>query len=99
MVRKYNKKPAITLAHVFGRAKFENSFYPKSDFNRQRYVSFEKVQLAVPNNVENYLTIRYGEKYMQMPDERTKAIYQSHAMIWDTETDYREYLNKKNENR
>ena len=55
-------------------------------------VPFEKVSLAVPANVEDYLTIRYGKNYMQMPDEKTKAIYQSHAMVWDTEKDYSEYI-------
>ncbi len=55
-------------------------------------VPFETVSLAVPANVEDYLTIRYGKNYMQMPDEKTKAIYQSHAMVWDTEKDYSEYI-------
>lgn len=92
MVRKYNEKPAKTCAHVFGRAKFKNSFYPTLDFETQRFVPFEKVQLAVPGKVEHYLTSRFGENYMQLPDEATKAQYQSHAGIWDTQKDYREYI-------
>lgn len=95
MVRRYNSKDADTLTHLFGRAKFSNSFYPIDDFGEQRYVPFEEVTLAVPSNVENYLTIRYGKNYMQMPDEATKAIYQSHAMIWDTEKDYTFYQSEK----
>lgn len=91
IVRRYNKKETQECAHVFGRAKYKNSFYPKEDFAFQRFVQFEKCSLAVPNNVENYLTIRYGKKYMQMPDEKTKALYQTHAGIWDTNKDYREY--------
>lgn len=91
-VRKYNKKSAEEYAHVFGRAKFCNSFYPTIDFGKPRMVPFETVSLAVPANVEDYLTIRYGKNYMQMPDEKTKAIYQSHAMVWDTEKDYSEYI-------
>ncbi len=93
LVRRYNKKNSDTLAHLFGRARFRNSFYSVADFASQRYVSFEQVSLAVPSGVENYLTIRYGSKYMQMPDEKTKAMYQSHATIWDTEKDFTEYLN------
>ena len=92
IVRKNNKKESKLYAHLFGRAKFNNSFYPIDDFDFQRYVSFENVELAVPNNVEDYLTIRYGSRYMEMPDEKTKAIYQSHASIWDTEKDYKEYI-------
>ena len=91
-VRKYNKKNSQEYAHIFGRAKFSNSYYPASDFARGRYVPFEKTSLVVPHNVEEYLTIRYGKSYMKMPDEKTKALYQSHAMTWDTEKDYTEYL-------
>lgn len=94
IVRHYNKKSADEYAHIFGRARFSNSFYPAADFSGTRYVPFEKVNLAVPANVENYLTIRYGKKYMQMPDEKTKAMYQSHASIWDTERDYTELIGK-----
>ena len=92
MVRRYNKKPAKTCAHVFGRAKFKNSFYPAADFEIQRFVPFEKVMLAVPGKVEEYLILRFGERYMQLPDEATKAQYQSHAGVWDTKKDYREYI-------
>lgn len=92
LVRKNNKKESDKYAHLFGRAKFKNSFYPVSDFIEQRFVDFETVKLAVPSNVENYLTIRYGSKYMEMPDEKTKALYQSHAGVWDIEKDYKEYL-------
>ena len=94
IVRKYNKKSSTEYAHIFGRAKFENSFYPIEDFNGQRYVPFEKVNLAVPNGVENYLTIRYGSNYMDMPDEKTKAIYKGHAMIWDVGIDKEDVLQK-----
>ncbi len=95
MVRRYNSKKADTLTHIFGRAKFSNSFYPAAIFESQRFVPFEQVMLAVPGKVEDYLTLRYGKSYMQMPDEATKAIYQSHAGVWDTENDYTTYLSKK----
>ena len=91
-VRKYNNRPSDFVAHVFGRAKFKNAYYPAELFKEKRYVPFEQVMLAVPNDVEQYLTLRYGEDYMQMPSEETKAIYQTHAMIWDTEKDYSEYV-------
>jgi len=92
-VRRYNNVSSVKeVAHIFGRAKFKNSFYPKDDFGKQRYVDFEKVKLPVPSNVEEYLTIRFGKNYMQMPDEKTKAIYQSHSMKWDTKKNYTEYI-------
>lgn len=92
LVRRYNGKQADTLTHLFGRAKFDSSFYPASDFRAQRFVDFEQVTLAVPCGVENYLTLRYGDGYMRLPDEKTKEIYQSHAAVWDTERDYTAYI-------
>ncbi len=91
-VRKYNKKPTSEVAHLFGRAKYQNSFYKAENFAGQRFVPFEKVSLAVPCGVEEYLTARYGVNYMQMPDEKTKALYSSHAMLWDVDKDYTAYL-------
>lgn len=95
LVRRYNKKSAAEVAHLFGRAKYKNSFYLAKDFTSQKYVSFEKVELAVSNGVDRYLKTRYGEKYMEMPSEETKAMYTSHAMVWDVERDYTYYLQKE----
>lgn len=89
-VVKYNKKPTDELAHIFGRAKYKNSYYPAKDFYKQRFVPFESVYLAVPCGVEEYLTIRYGKDYMKMPSEETKALYASHAMKWSTINDYKD---------
>lgn len=95
LVRRYNKKPTEEVAHLFGRAKFKNSFYKTEYFGEGRLVPFEKVELLVPIGVEEYLTARFGPKYMEMPSEETKAIYASHATIWDTERDYKDYINGK----
>lgn len=92
LVRRYNKKTTMEVAHLFGRAKFKNSFYKREWFATARKVSFENVELAVPCMVEEYLSARYGEKYMDMPSEETKKMYATHAMLWDTEKDYKEYL-------
>lgn len=92
-VYKYNREPSVDQAHIFGRAKYKNSFYPTKDFEEERYVPFEKVQLAVPCNVEDYLIRRYGNDYMKMPSEETKAMYKSHPVQWDTSKSYEEYIN------
>ena len=96
-VEKYDKTPSSDLAHIFGRAKYRNSFYPTECFAAGRKVHFEKVDLVVPSNVEKYLTIRYGRDYMKMPSEKTKALYTSHAMKWATNSDYRELLDIANQ--
>lgn len=97
LVRKHNGKPTQEMTHLFGRAKYKNSFYPTEDFAEGRVVPFEQVQLVVPLKVEDYLTRRYGIDYMKMPDEKTKAVYQAHAAAWDTEIDYSLY-GRENEN-
>lgn len=92
-VYKYNREPSSEQAHIFGKAKYENSFYPTEDFGEPRYVPFEKVKLAVPAHVEDYLTRRYGNDYMAMPSEETKAMYKSHPVQWDVNKSYEEYVN------
>lgn len=79
------------VCHIFGRAKYQNSYYPANIFAEPRYVPFENVKLPVPTKVEEYLSIRYGKDYMKMPDAKTKAIYASHAMLWDVDKGYEEY--------
>ena len=92
MVRKYNRRESNMVAHLFGRAKYKNSFYPATIFEKQRFVSFEKCALAVPSGAEEYLKLRYGANYMDMPSEETKAVYQSHATVWDVDNNYTCYL-------
>ena len=91
-IRKYNNEKTEDVAHVFGRAKYKNAYYPARLFEKQRYVPFEQVMLAVPNGVEEYLTLRYGKDYMQMPSEETKAEYKTHTTVWDIEKDYTEFV-------
>lgn len=94
LVRKYNSHPTDEYAHVFGRAKFANSFYDSSYFGEGKYVPFEQVSLCVPDKAENYLADRYGSRFMEMPDEKTKALYASHASLWSIDQDYKEFIKK-----
>lgn len=90
-VRKYNDRQTEEVAHVFGRAKYKNAYYPARLFSKQRYEQFEQVKLAVPVGVEEYLSIRYGQDYMKMPSDEVRSLYKSHSVIWDTDVDYRDY--------
>lgn len=91
-VKKYNQKPAEDYAHLFCKANYSNSFYDKQWFRTMKYVRFEQVKLAVFNGVEKYLALRYGADYMQIPSAETRAKFQVHAAIWDTEKNYTEYI-------
>ena len=53
-------------------------------------VPFEDTVLLGSKYIKEYLTYRYGD-YMKLPsEEQQKAAV--HAMIFDTEKDYHEYI-------
>ena len=80
------------VGHFFGRAPYKRTSFPLSYLGKPRYVPFEQVQLPVPEKVEEYLTLRYGSNYLQLPSEKEKMKYPSHAHIVDLHKDYKEYL-------
>lgn len=90
-VRSFNKKDTDMVGHFFGRAKFRNTSFPKKWLGEPRYTVFESACLPVPFHVEKYLSLRYGKNYMDMPDEKTKAMYPSHAIFVDPQNDYTKY--------
>jgi lipopolysaccharide cholinephosphotransferase len=92
IVRGANSKPTKLVGHFFGRASFRKTSFPASYLGKARYVSFEDELLPVPEKVESYLAIRYGEGFMKMPSEKTKALYPSHAYIVDLNKSYENYL-------
>ena len=92
MVRKHNIHDTAEYAHIFGRAKYANSFYNYSYFGEGRQIPFEQVSLVAPVRVEDYLSDRYGSRFMEMPDEKTKALYASHATVWSVDQDYKDFI-------
>ena len=97
IVRQYNKKNSDLVGHFFGRAPFGRTTFNVNFLGNPRIVKFENLQLPVPSNVEEYLTIRYGKNYMRLPSEKEKMKYPSHAFIVDTEKSYIEYFDKTKE--
>ncbi len=82
------------VGHFFGRAR-----YPRTNFLRKyigsenpRYVPFEDTMLPVFENAEDYLVARFGKKWMEMPDQKTRDQYPVHANFVDLEKDYTEYM-------
>ena len=93
LVRSLNYKETKYVGHFFGRAKFNKTFFLNEYLGVPRYVNFSTAKLPVPNKVEKYLELRYGSKYMEMPDEKTKSLYPGHSSFVDLFNDYRKHEN------
>ena len=91
IVRAFNTKDTSLVGHFFGRAPFKKTSFSREFLSPPRYVEFNHLTLPVAKNVEDYLTVRYGKNYMDMPSQETKDLYPSHAYIVDTKKSYREY--------
>lgn len=92
-IRKLNSNETKYIGHLFGRAKFKNTSFPTTYLGKPRYVKFAGVSLPVPEKVEDYLSLRYGKNFMNMPDEKTKSLYPRHAAFVDLFNDYKKYDN------
>lgn len=71
-------------------AKFRNGLFAPEFFDKPVDIPFEDTVLLGSSHIKDYLRYRYGD-YMKMPseEERKAAV---HAMIYDTEKDYKEYF-------
>jgi lipopolysaccharide cholinephosphotransferase len=79
----FEKQSSPIVGHFFGRAPFPRTSFSRAALGAPRYVDFEHLQLPVPEKVEDYLTIRYGPKYMDPPSKAVRALYPSHAVEVD----------------
>lgn len=71
-------------------AKFRNGLFDEEFFSSPVDVPFEDTVLLGSEKIKEYLAYRYGD-YMKLPSaEQQKAAV--HAMIYDTERNYTEYL-------
>lgn len=72
-------------------AKFKNGLFDSSFFLEPVDIPFEDTKLLGSKKIIEYLKYRYGD-YMKLPSEEARKAA-VHAMIFDTEKDYREYIN------
>ena len=93
-IHSFEGRQTEQVGHFFGRAR-----YPRTNFLRKyigtgipRYVPFEDTVLPVFENAEDYLVARFGRKWMEMPDQKTRDQYPVHANFIDLEKDYTEYM-------
>ncbi|HIP66579.1 MAG TPA: lipopolysaccharide cholinephosphotransferase [Candidatus Nanopusillus sp.] len=91
IVRGLNSKESSYIGHFFGRAPFRKTSFPIKYLGKPRYVKFEHLSLPVAKHVEEYLKVRYGDRYMELPSEAEKAKYPSHAYIVDVSKSYKEF--------
>lgn len=71
-------------------AKFNSGLFPSTFFENPIDIQFEDTKLMGSSNIKEYLSKRYGN-YMCLPSkEQQKAAV--HAMIFDTNKDYTEYI-------
>lgn len=94
LVRSRNNTESKYVGHFFGRAKFKNTSFPKELLKEMKYVKFEDTKLPVMSGVHDYLSVRYGEKFMDIPDKKTRDLYPVHAIFTDTQKDYSFYESK-----
>ena len=73
-------------------AKFKNGLFDSSFFEKPIDVAFEDTYLLGSSKIRKYLEYRYGD-YMKLPSEEQRKA-SIHAMIYDTEKDYKNYLEK-----
>lgn len=71
---RYNHSPKST--HYFDStlviSLLKNRKYPKNDFSSLTYTEFESIEISVPNNSDEVLSIIYGD-YMKLPPEEERV--------------------------
>lgn len=90
-VYKYRNKNTHYFCNYLGKALLKKGTYKREHFVPTEYVPFETVQLKAPCNLHSFLTNRFGD-YM-VPPSSESIKWQQHAMIWDVDKDFSEYVN------
>lgn len=74
-------------------AKFRNGLFDRTFFESPVDIPFEDTVLMGSERIKEYLEYRYGD-YMKLPSEEARKAA-VHAFIYDTEKDYKEYLENR----
>lgn len=85
-VYKYRDKNTKCFCNFMGRAVFNNAIYDKRLFTPTEYIPFENVYLKAPVNLEEFLTLRFGD-YMKPPSPEQIKL-QQHTESWDFQNQY-----------
>lgn len=74
--------------HAVGRASVSKSIFPVTWFEDSVHMPFENLLIPLPVHYKDYLSLRYGNYYMDMPSEDTKAMYPSHTDFFSSLDDW-----------
>lgn len=85
-----NREAKFKYCYWITPAKFHNGLFDREYFENPVDIPFEDTVLFGSKNIKEYLSYRYGD-YMKLPsiEQRNDSV---HAMIFDVEKDYKEYL-------
>ena len=89
-VYRYQNRETDFYCNFLGKANLKKGIYKREWFENARYVPFETVQLKVPNNLHEFLSVRFGE-YMKIPSLEC-AKREQHAWKWDINEDFRNFV-------
>jgi lipopolysaccharide cholinephosphotransferase len=71
-VNRHNNTTTNYLGFYFSRTNWNNSIFRKDIYGKPTLMEFEGIKLPVPEKVENYLTILFGN-YMKLPPEKDRV--------------------------
>jgi lipopolysaccharide cholinephosphotransferase len=69
--------------HFFGRAPFKKSVFPSKWFQKMQRVQFEEYSFSAIQELDEYLLLRFGAKYLEIPSQKVRDAYPSHLHYLD----------------
>ncbi|MBO7293522.1 MAG: LicD family protein [Clostridia bacterium] len=87
-----NRKENYRYCYWITPAKFRSGLFDASFFEKPVDIPFEDTVLLGSEKIKEYLEYRYGD-YMKLPSEEARRAA-VHAMVFDVEKDYREYMGR-----
>lgn len=69
---KNNSKPTDWVSDVMGRTRWHNAFVPRAVYGRPTEVQFEDTKLFAHEQLDQYLSITFGD-YMKLPPEEKRV--------------------------
>ena len=85
-VYKYRNKNTNYYCNFLGKAGYKKGLYKKSMMYPFKKEKFEKVELFVPANLDEFLKCRFGD-YMKIPSA-DQIKWNQHAEMWDVNESY-----------